>query len=112
MEKIRFSNNYIKLQNQTTAVLTRVEDLELNKRTREQLKEFLQRDTAMVGGGNYELRNGKYVILYFLGDRNIEFTTIRYAKPYYYGKLFDRKKWALERIGKVFKIEIKSSAYL
>lgn len=107
MEKIRFSNNYIKLKNQTTAILTRVEDLELNKKTREELKDFLDRDTSILGGGNYKLKNGRYVILYFLGNKNIEFTTIRYAKPYYYGKLFDRKKWALERIGKTFKIEIK-----
>lgn len=107
MECIRFSHNYIKLKNQTEAVLFKVEDLDLNKNNRIELKEFLEKDTAIVGGGNYKLKNGKYIVLYFKGNKGYEFTTIRYSKPYYYGKIFDRKKWALDRLNKTFKIIIK-----
>lgn len=106
MNKINFSYNYIKLKEQTTATLIKVEDFILNKDTREQYKEFLEKDTAIVGGGRYHLNNGKYIIMTFLGNKGIEFTTIRAASPYYYGKLFDRKKWALDKIGEQFEIKI------
>lgn len=107
MEVIRFTHNYKKLQGQTEATLIGIADFTLNKTTRETYKHFLDYDTAIVGGGHYNLRNGKYIILTFRGNKEKNFTTLRYANPYYFGKVFDRKKWALERMHKRFRIEIK-----
>lgn len=104
--KINFSYNYKKLAGQTYATLIKVEDFILNKENREKYKEFLMKDTEKEDGTFYELRNGTYIIMFFRGNRGIDFTTIRYAKPFYYGKCFDRKAWALDRIGKEFKIII------
>lgn len=111
--KINFSYNYKKLAGQTYATLIKVEDFILNKENREKWRlpagsdrEFLMKDTEKEDGTFYELRNGTYIIMFFRGDKGIDFTTIRYAKPFYYGKCFDRKAWALDRIGKEFKIII------
>lgn len=108
--EINFSYNYKKLAGQTSATLIGVEDFILNKENREKYREFLMKDTEKEDGTFYELRNGNYIIMFFRGNKGIEFTTIRYAKPFYYGKCFDRKAWALDRIGKEFKIIIKNGS--
>lgn len=105
--KINFSHRYKKLAGQSSAILERVEDFVLNKETREKYKDFLAKDTEKEDGTHYELRNGTYIIMHMRGNKGVAFTTIRQAKPWYYGKDFDRRKWATDRIGQTFDIVIK-----
>lgn len=74
--KIKFSHNYYKLHNQTKAQLISVKSIVIDKDTPSELLEY---DTT-YDGGRYELKNGDYVMLVFLGNLGIPFTTIRSAK--------------------------------
>ena len=68
--KIKFSHNYFKLHNQTKAELIDIKRIVIDK------------DTP-YDGGRYELKKGDYVMLVFLENLGIPFTTIRSAKGRY-----------------------------
>ena len=80
MNKIRFSKEYIKLHGQTTATLLAVQKyyIDTSKATWSDLLEY---DTTAEDGTRYEIKTGHYLVLVFLGNKLIPFTTIRSDKP-------------------------------
>lgn len=92
---IRFSHQYPKLHNQTLAILYAVVIQDSTAFT----PELLEYDTVYYeadGKHYFPLKPGKYMILLFLGNKYIPFTTIRSwdeEKEIYYrsniGKQFD-----------------------
>lgn len=96
MPKIKFSHNYSKLWNQETAVLVAIKEIIIDKDTNKDLIEY---DTKTSNGEYFPLKNGKYIQLFFVGNKGIPFCTIRSAYPptkisYYkkmIGKNFDIK---------------------
>lgn len=97
--KIKFSHNYFKLHNQTIAELIDVKRITIDKDTP---PELLKYDTA-YDGGMYELKNGSYVMLVFLGNLGIPFTTIRPAK----GRYGDKYLYYHQHIGDIFDVVVK-----
>jgi hypothetical protein len=89
--QIKFSHAYPKLHRQTSATL-----LDILLRDRSELtKNFIEYDTVYAGG-HYPLPSGRYMVLLFLGNDLIPFTTVRsfsQEKFLYYnryvGKIFD-----------------------
>lgn len=70
MQEIKFNHNYKKLHNQTEAFLV-WRDVAYPERLD---KEFIYYDTE----GSYVLdKNKSYLMLYFVGDKGIPFTTLR-----------------------------------
>jgi len=71
--KLKFNSNYLKLHNQKKAELIKVwldhKDFFSD--------EFIEYDTKKEDGSYYELDRGVYIVLLYLGDDNIPFTTIR-----------------------------------
>ena len=78
MKNIKFSKEYCKLWGQTTAKLLAVKEVKINKSTSQELIEY---DTKAVDGSYYELKSGNYLLLIFLGNLDIPFSTIRSAYP-------------------------------
>lgn len=103
MRKINFSHNYIKLQDQTSATLLAVFPLKLS-RNDESHNSLIAYDTAIKDGGNYKLRSGEYVVLLFLGNKGIPFTTIR-SHIGMYG--LNKEEYYTKHIGEEFEIVIK-----
>lgn len=103
MRKINFSHNYMKLQDQTSATLLAVFPLKLS-RNDESHTPLIAYDTAIKGGGNYKLRSGEYVVLLFLGNNGIPFTTIR-SRIGMYG--LNKEEYYTKHIGEEFVIAIK-----
>lgn len=100
VNKIKFSHDYPKLHGQIAAQLLKVEThdkSELNK-------DFIEYDTR-YSSGYYELPTGKLIILVFLGDKLIPFTTVRPWKPAY-GGMQDKETFYRSKIGQLFEIEI------
>lgn len=97
--KIKFSHNYFKLHNQTKAQFISVKRIVIDKDTPSELLEY---DTT-YDGGRYELKNGDYVMLVFLGNLGIPFTTIRPVK----GRYGDKFIYYRTHIGELFDIIIK-----
>ena len=107
MRKINFSHNYIKLQDQTSATLLAVFPLKLSRNdvSHNSLSQFfIDYDTAIKDGGNYKLRSGEYVVLLFLGNKSIPFTTIR-SRIGMYG--LNKEEYYTKHIGEEFEIVIK-----
>jgi hypothetical protein len=82
--EIRFSHNYPKLQNQTKAHL-----LCIIKKHRSKLNsDFIEYDTVFTDSNGiksyFNLPDGDYIVLIFVGNKLIPFTTVR---PY------SREKW-------------------
>jgi len=100
MQVIRFSSNYPKLHNQTTAELIAVRPIKINKSTP---KEFLEYDTKNCDGNYYELKSGNYLQLIFLGNLYIPFCTIRSAFPE------SKVNYYTKNIGEVFNIAIENN---
>lgn len=74
MKSIKFSHDYPKLHGQKTARLIGV----LTVTPDELHRQFIEYDTVNKEGGHYKLPKAeKFLILLFLGDKNILFTTIR-----------------------------------
>ena len=96
--KIKFSHNYYKLHNQTKAQLISIKSIVIDKDTPSELLEY---DTT-YDGGRYELKNGHYVMLVFLGNLGIPFTTIRSAN----GRYGDKFIYYQAHIGELFDIII------
>ena len=97
--KIKFSHNYFKLHNQTKAELIDIKRIAIDKDTPPELLDY---DTT-YDGGRYELKNGDYVMLVFLGNLGIPFTTIRSAN----GRYGDKCIYYQAHIGELFDIIIK-----
>ena len=99
MNQIKFSKEYVKLHGQTTAKLLAVYPQTINNT----YKELIDYDTIATDGTRYELKPGKYILLVFIGDKHIPFTTIRSDKPAMNGM---KSKWDYykEKIGEDFAI--------
>ena len=97
MNKIRFLGEYVKLNGQRKAKLLDVLSVHINES--ECHSELLKYDTLRTDGSRYNITDGSYLLLFFLGDKGMLFTTIRrwtYEQMLYYK----------ERIGKMFDIVI------
>ena len=98
MSQIKFSHNYPKLHGQKWADLVRVHTI-----NRESLTDkFVDYDTT-YDGGKYPLPPGNYMVLVFLGNEFIPFTTVRRytEKKYHYYK---------SNIGKTFTIAVEKKS--
>lgn len=101
MRKINFSHNYKKLAGQTKARLMFVCVFDYEKDKYPHLTDY---DTAILKGGEYQLRKGKYVLLLFLGDKGIPFTTLR-SKIGMYG--LDKEEYYNKHLNEEFEIIVK-----
>ena len=97
--EIKFSHNYYKLHNQTKAELIDIKRIAIDKDTPPELLDY---DTT-YDGGRYELKKGNYVMLVFLGNLGIPFTTIRSAK----GRYGDKYEYYHPYIGDMFDVVVK-----
>ena len=99
MNKIKFSHQYYKLQYQgDTARLIAVIPYRIDRNTPE---DFIGYDTWFYPDGHYELKQGEYVLLLFLGASGV-FTTIRSRK----GRYGDKLEYYSGKIGEMFELEI------
>lgn len=99
MNKIKFSHQYYKLQTQgNTALLIAAIPYQINDNTPAR---FLAYDTYYYPDGHYELKQGEYVLLLFLGASGV-FTTIRPRK----GRYGDKLEYYSGKIGEMFEIVI------
>lgn len=71
---LTFLFNYKKLHNQTKAKLIHIEVINIDDTTS---LDFINYDTTSIDGSMFSLKKGKYLLLVFLGDKNIPFTTVR-----------------------------------
>lgn len=99
MNAIKFSKEYVKLHGQKTARLLAVYPQTID----ESCVDLLDYDTVAVDGSRYELKNGRYLLLVFLGDKHIPFTTIRTDKPAMNG-MKSKRDFYTEKIGQDFAI--------
>ena len=81
MNSIKFSKEYRKLHGQTSAKLIAVERHYINMNLPVTWGDLIEYDTIAVDGTRYELKTGHYLLLVFLGNKLIPFTTIRSDKP-------------------------------
>lgn len=79
MNEIKFSKEYCKLHHQTSAELLAVKKLDINAEN--PCEELLDYDTLAEDGTRYEIKNGHWIQLVFLGDKGIPFCTIRSDRP-------------------------------
>lgn len=100
MQKITFVTEYKKLWGQREAILLAVEDIHIGVGTPPQL---LQYDTTKADGTRYDLKPGNHLLLIFLGNLSIPFTTIRARR----NRFGDKKEYYESLIGKDFKIIIR-----
>lgn len=77
MNKIKFSKKYPKLWGQTKAYLIHIE----KKERKDFHNDLLEYDTKAEDGTYYPLNAKTYLILYFIGDKDIPFCTIRRWTP-------------------------------
>lgn len=103
MRKINFSHDYDKLAGQRTATLLYMGEF-IYDPSDPRSHALISYDTRITDGGSYKLRKGKYVLLLFLGDKGIPFTTIR-SEIGMYGR--DKKKYYGSHMGEEFEIVIK-----
>lgn len=76
---IDFNANYNKLHGQKKAELLSVRTININDLVS---KDFIDYDTSVKNtAGPYPLKKGTYLLLVFLGDKNIPFTTCRTYSP-------------------------------
>lgn len=99
--KIRFSHGYIKLHSQKHATLLAV--FEMNIKKDDLTKAFLEFDTLTVSGSHYKVHPGPHVVLVFVGDQNVMFTTIR---PRFNRQKRDKLKYYNSLIGEPFEIVV------
>lgn len=105
MNRIRFSHHYPKIWGQRAARLLLVAKVD-----RHELDEdFVEYDTtyhdaAAAGGkGHFPLRPGAYLLLVFLGDKRVPFTTVRPWSP-------EKADYYTVRLGSMFEIEVAEPA--
>jgi len=99
MNKIKFSGEYRKLHGQTEATLLFVREIRIDSLTP---KVFLDYDTTRTDGSTYELKDGQYILLVFLGNLGIPFTTVRSL----WGKYGNKLKYYKALIGQEFAVEV------
>lgn len=94
--EISFSGDYLKLHGQEEAILVYVGHKIISDKTP---IDFIEYDTKRIDGTYYNPKSGFYILLVFLGNKNIPFTTIRpwdKIKEEYYkslvGKRFEIKR--------------------
>lgn len=97
MKEIKFNDNYPKLHGQTVATLIAVSRIKIDT---EKDKELLEYDTKKSDGTYYEIKDGLYMQLVFLGDKAIPFCTLRSSLPAHKVEQYKAQ------IGKPFKIVI------
>lgn len=96
MNKIKFLGNYVKLHNQTRATLIKVNFVEVDKNTS---KELLDYDTTREDGSKFNLKDGQYLQLIFIGNLGIPFSTLRSIS-------YEKIKHYVLNLNKEFEIEI------
>ena len=101
MKEIKFNDDYPKLHGQKTATLVAVTRIKIDT---EKDKELLEYDTKKSDGTYYEIKNGLYMQLIFLGDKAIPFCTLRSALPAHKVEQYKTQ------IGRPFKIVIEKEA--
>lgn len=76
MEKweIRFAKDYPKIHGQTSGRLVSISLMTIDESTS---KEFIEYDSTMSDGSKYPLPDGDYMLLVFLGNLGIPFSTLR-----------------------------------
>lgn len=101
MLTVKFSHNYPKLHNQTSAELLAVYPIRIDKNTPKELLEYdtSYLDEAKGEWAHFPLPTGNYIQLVFRGNLGIPFCTIRKAFPqskvdYYTSHL--RENFAIE----------------
>lgn len=100
--KIKFSHQYAKLFHQTKAKLMWVFEFTRDSSVDQEL--FIGYDTLIEDTlEHYELKDGKYVVLLFLGNYGYPFTTIRSRK----GRYGDKLEFYSGKIGELFEIVVK-----
>lgn len=81
--EIKFAKNFIKLHNQTHAELIDVRTIDLSLLSDIEFQELIEIDAKAEDGSYFPLdRNSQYVLLIFLGNKNIPFTTLRKISSY------------------------------
>lgn len=101
MKKIQFSHDYVKLHGQKYATLLAV--FEMTIRKEDISSPLLDFDTLTTSDSHYDFGTGAHVLLVFVGDRNIMFTTIR---PRYNAHKADKLEYYSGLIGQPFEIVI------
>ena len=98
MDRISFSKDYIKLHGQTEAELLAVRRMTIDDNTPSELIEY---DTVAVDGSRFDLMQGSYIQLVFLGNLGIPFCTIRMDEPIHNGQK-EKFDYYSEKIGNHF----------
>ena len=101
MNRIRFSKEYIKLHGQRSAELLAVQRVSIPDGVSPELIEY---DTVATDGSRYELKPGKYLLLVFLGELGIPFTTIRADTPPMKGRGLGKYEFYDSRVAQRFEI--------
>ena len=96
MREIKFSGEYIKLHNQTSATLIQVNFTQIDKDTPQELIDY---DTTRLDGSKYLLEDNYYMQLIFLGNLVIPFSTLRKMR-------YEKMKYYVSNINKEFEIKI------
>lgn len=103
VNKIKFDCNYPKLCNQAHAKLVWIDEIRdcdfILKYPH--LKALFEYDTKQPDGKFYNIKRGDYLLLLFVGDKGIMFSTVRRDNP------SNRSKY-INKIGKLFVVEVKS----
>jgi hypothetical protein len=104
--EIKFSHEYSKLHHQRTARLILVDQINLVNEPESADMELIKYDTLYHEDGkpeHYSLESGFYLLLVFMGDMNIPFTTIRrwtFEKDRFYhacqGRIFNIRRTSNE----------------
>lgn len=103
VNKIKFDCNYPKLCNQARARLVWIDEIRdcdfVLKWTA--LKALFDYDTKRPDGTQKNITRGDYLLLLFVGDKGIMFSTLRRDNP------SNRSKY-INKIGKLFDVEVKN----
>ncbi|MDR2152616.1 MAG: hypothetical protein LBO72_07335 [Helicobacteraceae bacterium] len=94
--RVIFANNYPKLHGQKAAKLLAIEPLKIPEELNDKFREY---DARNANHEYYPLAAGEYLLLVFLGDLKIPFTTLR-------KRTADNEDFYMSKIGDFFKIEI------
>ena len=98
---IKFSKEYVKLHGQRSAELLAVQRVSIPHGVSPELLEY---DTEATDGSRYELKPGKYILLVFLGELGIPFTTIRPDTPAMKGKPVGKYEYYDRKVAQKFRI--------
>ena len=94
---LKFTDNMPKLHGQTTATLVYWSAMAGCQFAEH--KSFWNYDTQKSNGSTYKLNpDGRYLILFFVGDKGIMFSTIR--------KFNDENRHYIEEVNQQFRIEV------